>query len=170
MRLLLTLFCSFASHCPSPLLSHTRSPTPATPEVTQAELEKEVMHPAKTLQGDDNDSGCGPLCPSGTTYPGETTGSFCGSDSDKNANEAAEIIERIHDVFDAVETLVSLILTSSSDSSTYTITVPVAVMVMAGSILRIKLSVGKRAVFAMGSGAVVRIGLRRGHWGCLMGS
>lgn len=34
----------------------------------QAELEKEVMYPAKTLQSDDNDSGCGSLCPSGTTY------------------------------------------------------------------------------------------------------
>lgn len=101
--------------------------------------------------------------------PGETTDSSGGSDSDQNANRAAEIIERIHDVFDAIEILVSLILTSSSDSSTYTITVPVAVMVMAGSTLRIKLSVGKRAVFAMGSGAVVLIGLRRGHWGCLMG-
>lgn len=136
----------------------------------QAELEKEVMHPAKTLQGDDNDSGCGSLCPSGTTYPGETTGSSGGSDSDENVNRAAEITERIHDVFDAIEILVSLILTSSSNSSTYTITAPVAVMVMAGSILRIKLSVSKRAVFAMGSGAVVLIELRHGHWGCLMGS
>lgn len=138
--------------------------------MTQAELEKEVMHPVKTLQSDDNDSGCGSLCPSGTTYPGETTGSSGGSDSDENANRAAEIIERIHDVFHAVETLVSLILTSSSDSSTYTITVPVAVMVMTDPALRIKLSVSKRAVFAMSSGAVVRIGLRHGHWGCLMGS
>ena len=76
-----------------------------------------------TSGGDDATTGCtGSSCHGGSSIPGEPASSSDTGSSEQNAHKAEDIIDNINSVLDAIQSIVSLAV-STSDSSTYTYTI-----------------------------------------------